>query len=299
MKRFALVALPLCAALLFGGAYAREGGEVAHSAVKGQCKKDAKGKCLKPTVKPKAKKKHQPIAKVPPRIPKAYTPPPRADARFLAIVDAYKQCMYGEGDVIERALALNLLERESVMLGGTPEKLGNEVCLSDALGLKRYETLAEIESAGGRGELVEVFPRAGLSIADDLPAARRFARPWARDYLHSLARDLEAYADKEGIVNLTPFKIASMVRSYSDQRRQWNSPASCRTEICSTHTTGSAVDISNNFFHMNKKERAWLRERLLEDRRKGKIVMIEERFPPHFHIFVLPTDFVPGKQAQE
>ncbi len=299
MKRFALVALSLCAALLFGGAYAGEGEEVAHAAAKGQCKKDAKGKCLKPSAKPKAKKKHKPLAKVPPRIPKAYTPPPRADAKFLAIVDAYKQCMYGDDDAIERALALNLGERENEMLGGTPGKLGNEVCLSDALGLRRYETLADITSAGMRGELAEVLPSAGLAIADDLPAVRRFARPWVRDYLHSLARDLEAYAAKEGIAEPTPFRIASMVRSYSDQRRQWNSPASCRTEICSTHTTGSAVDISNNFFHMNKKERTWLRERLLEDRRKGRIVMIEERFPPHFHIFVLPPDFVPGKQPEE
>lgn len=299
MERLVVMALTFCAALLYGGhgsAQASVTGDVLAHATKKPCTKDAKGKCAKPAAKTQPKKR-KPIAKVPPRIPKNYTPP-SVDPKFLAIVTAYKECMYGAGDPIERALNLNLAPRDDPALGGSPEKLGGEVCLADALGLTRYATIADIASAGKAGELVSIVDATGMAIADGIPPERRYARPWVRDYLALLARDMDAHFTKRGVTDYTPLRVSSLVRSYRDQRRQWNSPASCKTEICSTHTTGSALDISNSRFHVGTKEREWIRERLLEDRRKGKIVMIEEWFPPHFHIFVLPPEFVPDDKTK-
>lgn len=292
MKRFTLYALAFFIALLFGGAHAGEGAESTPAASKVECKKKMNGKCkpIKEAVRHKTKQKPKPLAKVTPRIPKTYTPPRGAKKKLAEIIAVYKSCMYGEGDRVTRALERNF--------SGEGYLLGNEVCLADAIGLKRYETLPDIESAKQSGELVEVSASPGLVIADDLPDVRHYARPWVREYLVALARDMEAHFAKEGGSDFTPLRVSSLVRSYKDQRRQKNSPASCWTEICSTHTTGSAVDVSNNPFRMGKKEREWLRERLVLDRKNGKIVIVEEWFPPHFHIFVLPPEFVPGKSTE-
>ena len=285
MRRIMFCALLSLATLFFGGAEAGEAVILDQLAAKATCKKKVDGKCVKPSSKHKAKKakkkKAKPLAKVSPRIPKNYTPPPRTGKRMTDIIAAYKSCMYGDGDRLQNALERNFANRDTPELGGSPEKLGNEVCLADALGLKRYETLADIEAAKGT-ELVEVFASPVLIISDQLPDERRFARPWVRDYLVALSRAMEAhFAKEEGGGDFTPLRVTSLVRSYKDQRRQKNSPASCRSEICSTHTTGATVDISNNFFYLGRKER------------QGKIIMIQESFPPHFHVLVLPPEFVP------
>lgn len=299
MQRFVLYAFALFALLLFGGAYAGEETTPEKVVAKQKCKK-AKGKCVKEKWKQKkhvAKKKAKPLGKVAPRIPKDYTPPALASPRMRAIVAAYKSCMYdGDGNRLNQALERNLGYRFEARIFGTPEKLANEVCLADALGLKRYETLADIVAANAQGELVEIPVLPHLEIADDLPLARRYARPWVRDWLVALARDMEQFVEKEnreGRRTSAVIRIGSLVRSYHDQRRQTNSPASCQTEICSTHTTGATVDISNNRFRLGGKEQRWLRERLLADRKTGKIIMIEEAHPPHFHLFVIPPEFVP------
>ena len=299
MKRLMFYALTCLATVLFSDARASEDAVTEKVVAREQCEK-AKVKCAKGKDKQKkraAKKKTKPFGKVAPRIPKDYAPPALASPRTRGIIVAYKSCMYdGDENRLSRALERNLRYRFDASIFGSPEKLANEVCLSDALGLKRYETLAEIEAANAQGELVEIPILPHLEIADDLPDARRYARPWVRDYLVALARDVEQFVEKEGRAwrgTSAMIRVGSLVRSYADQRRQTNSPASCQSEICSTHTTGAAVDISNNRFSLLKKEQRWLRERLLADRKMGKIIMIEEAHPPHFHLFVLPPEFVP------
>ena len=245
------------------------------------------------------KKQQRPLAPVRPRIAKDYTPPPLGSGgRMAERVSAYKYCMYSEtDDRIAFALELNLEFRDDPDLKGAPKKIAYEVCLADALGLKRYEFQGEIDAAKG----VELFPIVSeyINHPGELTGERRFARPWVRDYALEVATAMHQYfanqsgAGSSSFLSPEPLRVTSLIRSFKDQRRQRNSPASCVNEICSTHTTGGAIDFSNSSVYVGAKERAWIKERLLEDRQKGKIVMIQEFSPPHFHVFVIPPEYRP------
>ena len=158
--------------------------------------------------------------------------------------------MYGETplDRAEYALLLNLKWRNSPQLGGTPEKIGYEVCFTDALGFVRYSDQVAIDAAKGI-DLVEVSP---LFIdfpsdkANTIPFERRYARPWVKTYIETLAQDLHEFLAREHRGQEVPrLRMGSLVRSEVDQRRL-RSTANCSTEICSTHLTGATIDISNN-----------------------------------------------------
>ncbi len=309
MKRIACICAFLLAALLSWGV---AGAPVASGKqeLKNRCGKSthscAKGKHT--AVKKKyPKKKTKPLARTKPSIAKNYKPSFFTLRQTERTIEAYKDCMYGAAaneDKIERALILNLSYRDEVNLRGSPDKLGREVCLADILGLKRYQTQRKIDRAKGatlfsvRSEFIE-FPN---DTGNRLPPERRFATRWVKEYIESLAQDLHVYLlDKqhEGeIIDVPLLRVNSLVRSLSAQGRQ-ASIAACRNEICSTHLTGSTVDISNHPVHVSPLVRQWLRERLLADRREGKIIMIQEFFRPHFHIFVIPPQYLESVKTPE
>lgn len=196
MKRFVLCALACFAALLFESAYATEEATPEKITPTKQLCKKVNGVC----VKHKARKKPKPLAHVKPSIEKGYRPPIfTTPPRTQFAVAAYKRCMYDEMppglDRILYALALNLSYRDESDIRGSAEKLGREVCLSDALGLHRYETQAEIDRAKG-GELLEVSPQFIIFPDDEgnrLPEERHLARPWAKIYIEAFARDLHTF----------------------------------------------------------------------------------------------------------
>jgi hypothetical protein len=278
--------------------------QVSSAQAKGQCKK-VKGKCVKrkaARAKAQHKKKPKPLAPLSPSIERGYRPPIFSTSpRMHFAVLAYKECMYDdarpESDATLRALALNLSYRADRNISGSAEKLGREVCLADALGLKRYETQGDIDRAKG-AELFEVSPQF-IEFPDDdgnrLPPERRFARPWVKEYVETLGRDLHAHLlqqrTRSSLGHIPLLRVNSLVRSLAGQSEQ-SSPAKCKNEICSTHLTGSTVDIANGEGRVSPESRKWIRERLLQDRKDGKIVMIQEFARPHYHLFVIPPEYV-------
>jgi len=307
MKRAIVCALALLLSFLFGSTAAGAlvvVEQVGLTHAKKQCKK-VHGKCVKQKAKrPKAhvKKKPKPLTPVLPSIERGYRPPFfTTSPRMQLAVLAYKQCMYDDVPpglgAIERALALNLVYRADRNLAGSAEKIGREVCLADALGLKRYETQDDIDRAKNT-ELFAVSPQF-IEFPDDegnrLPSERRFARAWVKAYTEALAYDLHTYLlahRASGALDGIPLlRVNSLVRSLRDQSAQY-SPAKCKNEICSTHLTGSTVDIANGEGRVSGDVRQWIRARLLQDRKDGKIVMIQEFARPHYHIFVIPPEYV-------
>lgn len=232
-----------------------------------------------------------PLGEVHPRITQNYKTGPFSWKSTEERVAAYKQCMFPDEGRLERALTLNLAVKDSVELFSDPRQLAYEVCLADAMGLPRYEDQVSIEKGKQSGSLVELSTE-GLVFSDALPSERRYGTPWVKNYVEGLATEMKKKFNGE----YTPLRVGSLVRSFKDQLRQRNSPASCKTEICSSHTTGSAVDLSNVPKWSGDAEREWLRARLVEDRKLGKIVVIEEKHPQHFHVLVIPPEFVPSKK---
>jgi hypothetical protein len=286
------VILVFCS-FLFGEAPAAVAKPAGNTAVHAPKKKVVRKKLV-------AKKHTTPLRRVRPSVDKNYAPTQNAGKRMADAVNAYKVCMYGDlspdEDRIERAVSLNLAYREDRTLGGNAEKLGREVCLAEALGLNRYETQAEIDAAKGS----DLFPISGKFVLipdDQVPIERRYARAWVKEYVEALAYDLHVYllrrhGDSGEVAQL---RINSLVRSLSGQAAQ-ASPAKCRNEICSTHLTGSTVDVSNHSAKVDREVRDWVRDRLIADRKDGKIVMIQEFHSAHYHVFVIPPEFRPKEE---
>ena len=128
--------------------------------------------------------------------------------------------------------------------------------------------------------LVPVPVSAGLAINKDLPAERRYCRPWTARFLADLARAHAAAFHR-------PFEVTSAVRTVAYQKKLMRvngNATSAVGEIVSPHVTGAAVDIAKG--DMNRQELAWLRRRLLALQDAGKIDVEEEFEQACFHVTV-------------
>lgn len=222
----------------------------------------------------------------------------------------YARCMaVAEKEGVYAALAYIREKQRGTSLAGSPEKLAQENCAADAIGLPRYKNLDEIEEGVG-DELVPVRSKL-VKIKDDVPQARHCACSGTRDYLIELATYLDITDGSHKVAHSeAQILVASLVRSRADQDRLSTvkkfyrrikgkikkfmggkrSFADCSSRaVCSTHLTGATVDIS--LLGADKKKRKILYERLKEDREKGRILVILEGVGNHFHVFVIPPQY--------
>lgn len=243
--------------------------------------------------------------KTPARVPKRATPemrepaePPLHQSRLTRkqrdIQDAFNECMsYSTekdpvGGVIEFVFQKQF-EREDdsffARLGnlwkGSPEHLGHEVCLGMAFGLKGFEDRTEVNRV--RGKKLLSFESPHVEVVGTEP----LARAWVRDYLIELASTIDHGAK---------LRVTDLVRTKKEQQSYVHrglSPADCKYNfLCSTHTTGSSVDLGLRNATAEQIDR--LKERLVEDQRKKKIYFIREN--SHYHVFVLPPKYI-GENA--
>lgn len=222
----------------------------------------------------------------------------------------YQRCMSigAQGGI--QAVLLYVWEEQSgsSLRGGSP-KLAQENCIADTLNLPRYQDLDDIVLDDG-GRLVQVSSPY-LDVNGGVPRERHVAMSWTRDYLFERAEFFKSVTKGKKL------RIASLVRSRDDQDglsgvkkfyyrvkgrlkkvfRKRRSFADCsHNSVCSTHLTGAAVDISLR--GLTKKEQVLLSERLLEDREQGRILVIHEKKGNHFHVFVIPPEYVPLRAEQ-
>lgn len=216
-----------------------------------------------------------------------------SDKQNQAIV-AYDLCVSGGNDALRHAMDLAYEAKNDYSLKGSPVKLGRETCLAEVMGLTHYRTVAEIARAVEARELVTITSSL-IAFPDDVPLERRVARPWVNDYIVTLAKDMERFVNAERVEHSDPLlRIPSTVRSFDVQGRlvrMGRSPANCDyLPICSTHTTGSSIDISLRY--LSAQQFAWLEARLRADRKAGKILVISEFLGGHFHMLVIPPEYV-------
>ena len=142
---------------------------------------------------------------------------------------------------------------------------------ADVLGMRRYETMYEVDDAVKIGQLV---PITGVKINDKLPKDRRYLRPAALSFLERLNRDVGS--------NIT---VDSAIRPADVQRRlgRFNPNAAPFDGYrASSHERGSTFDISRR--SLSVRNYRFLVARLLYYRAIGRILVIEER--GCLHVFV-------------
>ena len=136
-------------------------------------------------------------------------------------------------------------------------------------GLDFYETTSDVKRAVVRGELVALSGNAHYVVAN---AGMPYVRPETKAFVLDLAADYHRACG-------APMVITSATRPMS--RKLVNSSS------LSVHPTGMAVDLRKPTGSC----RTWLRRTLLAAERRGVIEATEERYPPHFHVAVLPSQY--------
>lgn len=167
-----------------------------------------------------------------------------------------------------------------------PPLLGSHASLvrqnerGEAEGLKRIQNVAQIKAMRSDGKLVPLPVSEALRVDSDLPATRRYTRPWTSKFLVNLAHAHYVRFDR-------PLQINSAVRTVRFQRRLIRinaNAAPASGDIASPHLMGATIDIAKKGLSLS--EVAWMRAYLLPLEEDGKIDVEEEFYQSCFHITV-------------
>lgn len=165
-------------------------------------------------------------------------------------------------------------------LKGSRQSLIRQNQRSEAEGLERIEDDDQLEELRRRRALVAVPVSMSMRVNTDLPANRRYCRPWTARFLSDLGRVHYARFHR-------PLQVNSAVRTVEYQRRLIevnDNAAPAEGDIASPHLTGATIDIAKKGLSMS--EVAWMRAYLLPLQTAGKIDVEEEFYQSCFHITV-------------
>ncbi len=165
-------------------------------------------------------------------------------------------------------------------LRGSLASLERQNRRNEAEGLTRIEDDAQLEQMERARDIVPLPASASLRVNPDLPANRRYCRPWTSRFLTNLARSHDARFHR-------PIQVNSAVRTVAFQRALIavnGNAAPAEGDIASPHLTGAAVDIGKK--GMSLSEISWMRAWLLPLQTAGKIDVEEEFYQACFHITV-------------
>lgn len=151
---------------------------------------------------------------------------------------------------------------------------------NDAEGLVRIEDDAQLDQLEMARDIVPLPASSTLRVNPDLPANRRYCRPWTSRFLTDIARSHYARFHRALQVN-------SAVRTVEFQRSLIavnGNAAPADGDVASPHLTGAAVDIGRKGLSVS--EISWMRAWLLPLQTAGKIDVEEEFYQACFHITV-------------
>ncbi len=178
-------------------------------------------------------------------------------------------------------------------LRGSLESLTRQNQRDEAEGLVRIEDDTQLEQLEVSRDIVPLPASYSLRVNPDLPANRRYCRPWAARFLADVARSHYARFHRALQVN-------SAVRTVEFQRSLIainGNAAPADGDIASPHLTGAAVDIGKKGLSLS--EISWMRAWLLPLQTAGKIDVEEEFYQSCFHVTVYRsyTPLTPARPA--
>ncbi|MGB6193747.1 MAG: DUF5715 family protein [Terracidiphilus sp.] len=165
-------------------------------------------------------------------------------------------------------------------LRGSLESLVRQNQRTDADNLERILNDADLHDRIAQGVLVPVPTSSGLTVNADLPADRRYCRPWTANFLTDLSRAYDAQFHSS-------LEVSSAVRTVEYQKhlmRTNGNAAPAEGDIASPHLTGATIDIAKS--GLTRRELYWMRNRLNTLQSQGKIDVEEEFHQACFHITV-------------
>lgn len=175
-------------------------------------------------------------------------------------------------------LTLPCFARTPKTFPATHDSIPAENRRADMLGLKRYETLAQVSRDVESGVLVPVT----IPVCSKLPKERRYALPSTVAFAEKLNAD---FYEATG----TSLVIDSAIRPSDVQkrlRRHDRNAAPALGARASTHERGTTFDLSRR---MRPSQYRWLLVRLAYYKARREILVIEER--NCLHVFVNQGSF--------
>jgi len=165
-------------------------------------------------------------------------------------------------------------------LRGSLESLIRQNEKTDADNLERIEDDTDLHNRIANGSLVPVPSSEAITVNSNLPADRRYCRPWTAKFLSDLGRDHQAEFHHS-------FEVSSAVRTVEYQKRLMRTngnAAPAEGDVASPHLTGATIDIAKS--GLGRTELYWMRNRLNTLQNEGKIDVEEEFRQACFHITV-------------
>ena len=141
------------------------------------------------------------------------------------------------------------------------------------LGLKRYETLKQVQQATASLTLVPLT----TPVSVKLPKERRYALPGTVSFIEKLDRDFYDMTGEHLVVDsaIRPSDVQKRLRRCN------RNAAPAQGARASTHERGTTFDLSRR---MTRSQYHWLIMRLAYYKALGEILVIEER--SCIHVFV-------------
>lgn len=167
-----------------------------------------------------------------------------------------------------------------VLLKGSHDSLLRQNAEIDRLQLPRIANDAELEDLVAHVKLVPIVETSSLHVDPRLEPARRYCRPWTRDFLEEFSH---AYYKQFH----QPIQVNSAVRTVEQQlrlARTNHNAAPAEGETASSHLAGGTVDIAKH--GMNRRQRAFVEGYLVNMRNLGLVEAVEERRQACFHVMV-------------
>jgi Family of unknown function (DUF5715) len=150
----------------------------------------------------------------------------------------------------------------------------------DRLNLPRIRDDKELQRLIANEELVAIVPSESLRIQPSLDPARRFCRPWTRDFVE----DISAAYYKEFHQQIQVNSAVRTVLVQKKLRRHNRNAAPEKGETASSHLAGLTVDLQRR--GMTKAQVKWIEEYMRPLKEMGVIEPEEERRQWCFHIMV-------------
>jgi hypothetical protein len=165
-------------------------------------------------------------------------------------------------------------------LRARPGHPARENAAADAQRLTRLSTRAVLDRFLGAGLLVPVAGHAPGVHVVGIPAWRRVARPWTRQFVRQLGEAIHRLFGAR-------LRVTALARTEAVQAALQTSngnAAAVRGPSRSSHLTGASVDLSK--VELSSGELEWVQLVLDRLTRRGVILAIEEFVQPHFHVMV-------------
>jgi Family of unknown function (DUF5715) len=165
-------------------------------------------------------------------------------------------------------------------LRGSRDSLLKQNSEIDQAGLQRIEDDAQLQQLEERGVLVPIISTEYLTINPFLKENRRYARPWAVQFVDDMSREFYQQFGR-------PLQVTSAVRTVEQQRhltRVNHNAAPAEGEVASSHLAGTTVDIGKR--GLTRKQHKWVVDYLARMKEQDIIEPEEERRQACFHIMV-------------